>query len=285
MERIIGGQKDQILVSMSLLYFNALNYSFLEEETERFVNATLLSDTAKINNLNTLVKSLKAYGLWNKIYVLYPFCSDGINATREFQHSFNLKDPRDLDAAHRITWNGTRTHTNSGSFTDAYADTHFNPYLKGVVATDCAVMFATTSGTDAGEKLSWGAYTTGGVGIAGYTSLNCGPATNANTYTQIGGNWDFHSGPQYCQTLIASRNNSSSYDQRMYGTIQNDKNITTASAGVPNLNLYLWACNVNGSVTGGGSTCNRSFFVILKAITSTEMTNLYYTYNAFQNGK
>jgi hypothetical protein len=55
---------------------------------------------------------------------LYPFV--GGSAT---SHKFNLKDPRDLDAAFRLQFNGGWTHTSTGAFpngTNAWANTYLN---------------------------------------------------------------------------------------------------------------------------------------------------------------
>jgi hypothetical protein len=55
---------------------------------------------------------------------LYPFV--GGSAT---SHKFNLKDPRDVDAAYRLVFNGGWTHTSTGALpngTTGYADTKLN---------------------------------------------------------------------------------------------------------------------------------------------------------------
>jgi hypothetical protein len=56
---------------------------------------------------------------------LYPF----VGGTAS-QHKFNLKDPRDLDAAYRLVFNGGWTHSSTGALpngTTGYADTKFSP--------------------------------------------------------------------------------------------------------------------------------------------------------------
>jgi hypothetical protein len=57
---------------------------------------------------------------------LYPF----VGGTAA-QHKWNLKDPRDLDAAFRLVFNGGWTHSANGALpngTNAYADTFFVPF-------------------------------------------------------------------------------------------------------------------------------------------------------------
>jgi len=75
--------------------------------------------------VNTLVTDLKAAGIWTKMKAIYPFV--GGTAT---SHKFNLKDPRDLDAAYRLVFNGGWTHSSTGALpngTTAYADTKLVP--------------------------------------------------------------------------------------------------------------------------------------------------------------
>jgi hypothetical protein len=61
------------------------------------------------------VVDLKAASIWTKMKALYPFV--GGTATT---HKWNLKDPRDLDAAYRIQFNGGWTHNSNGIQGDGY---------------------------------------------------------------------------------------------------------------------------------------------------------------------
>lgn len=97
--------------------------SAYEKESEAFfaVN-TALNDPQKLA-VDTLVKRLKAIG-WGKFKAVYPF----IGGTAD-THKWNLVDPRDLDAAYRLVFNGGWTHTANGSAangTTGYANTFFD---------------------------------------------------------------------------------------------------------------------------------------------------------------
>jgi hypothetical protein len=75
--------------------------------------------------INTFVLALKADGIWAKSKAIYPFIG-GTAAT----HKFNLKDPRDLNAAFRLTFFGGWTHSATGSLpngTNGYAETYLDP--------------------------------------------------------------------------------------------------------------------------------------------------------------
>lgn len=95
-----------------------------------FVNTTNYSLSMLKTAMNNLVLNLKEANLWNKIDVIYPFRSDGINNTREFQIKFNLKDPQDSDTANRLTFAGGITYTAGGIMfngINGYANTHYKP--------------------------------------------------------------------------------------------------------------------------------------------------------------
>ena len=72
-----------------------------------------------------LVRELKHAQLWSKMKAIYPFV--GGTATT---HKFNLKDPRDADAAYRLSFVGGWTHNSdgiTGNGTNTYSDTFLKP--------------------------------------------------------------------------------------------------------------------------------------------------------------
>jgi hypothetical protein len=81
--------------------------------------------------LDNLVIDLKSAGLWTKMTAIYPF----IGGTADL-HKWNLKDPRDLDAAYRLNFNGPYpTHSVAGGYqpnpasdmATGWGDTHLIP--------------------------------------------------------------------------------------------------------------------------------------------------------------
>jgi len=78
-------------------------------DAQAFITASGLTDITQKNAINQLVLDLKSYGLWTKLQAIYPF----IGGT-SFTHKWNLKDPRDLNAAFRLTFNGSITHNSNG---------------------------------------------------------------------------------------------------------------------------------------------------------------------------
>lgn len=100
-------------------------YLFGDPDVKAFLTATGITDATITSAITTLVTDLKTNSLWNKMKVIYPFVG-GTSTT----HKYNLKDPRDLDAAFRLVFNGGWTHSSTGATPNAinaYADTKFNP--------------------------------------------------------------------------------------------------------------------------------------------------------------
>jgi hypothetical protein len=97
----------------------------LDPDAEAFLLAAGITDATITSAINNLVLSLKADSIWAKMTALYPFVG-GTAST----HKFNLKDPRDLDAAFRLTFVGSPTHSSNGvqgNGTSQYAIPHINP--------------------------------------------------------------------------------------------------------------------------------------------------------------
>jgi hypothetical protein len=102
---------------------STLLWEYIDADAAAFIAAAGITDATHISAIDTLVKALKAASLWTKMYAIYPFV--GGTATT---HKFNLKDPRDLDAAYRLTFSGGMTHDANGitgNGTNAYYNTHF----------------------------------------------------------------------------------------------------------------------------------------------------------------
>ena len=90
-----------------------------------FLTAAEITDPTITTAIYNLVIGLKAEAIWDKLIAIYPFV--GGTATT---HKWNLKDPRDLDAAFRLQFFGGMTHNANGvtgNGTDAYYETFINP--------------------------------------------------------------------------------------------------------------------------------------------------------------
>jgi hypothetical protein len=97
----------------------------VDPNAQAFITAAGITDPTQQAAIDNLVIGLKADGLWTPMQALYPFI--GGTAT---QHKYNLKDPRDLDVAYRLTFNGGWTHNANGAIGNGI-DTAANTYYSG----------------------------------------------------------------------------------------------------------------------------------------------------------
>jgi hypothetical protein len=102
--------------------FKILNF---DSDAQTFLTAAGITNSAQQNAINKLTIDLKYYGLWTKMKALYPVVG-GTAAS----HKWNLKDPRDLDAAFRLTFTAGWVHSSTGMLPNGssdYADTFLVP--------------------------------------------------------------------------------------------------------------------------------------------------------------
>lgn len=100
--------------------------SAFDPDAQAFITATGITDSTQQSAINTLTISLKSANVWTKLDAIYPF----VGGTA-FTHQFNLKDPRNLDAAFRLSYVGTVSHSSTGithqAGTISYSNTFYNP--------------------------------------------------------------------------------------------------------------------------------------------------------------
>ena len=97
----------------------------VDADAQAFLTAAAITDPTISGAINTLVVQMKADNIWSKMKAVYPMVGGTANT-----HKFNLKDPRDLDAAFRLQFNGGWTHSANGAQsngTNGWANTFFNP--------------------------------------------------------------------------------------------------------------------------------------------------------------
>tara|TARA_R110000744_G_scaffold195512_1_gene314569 strand:+ start:27580 stop:29169 length:1590 start_codon:yes stop_codon:yes gene_type:complete len=95
-------------------------------DAQAFVSAVGTLTASEELAVYNLIAGLKENGTWNKYIAIYPF----IGGTAA-EHKWNLKDPRDLDVAFRLTFNGAITHDANGvtlgGVSTSFIDTHLIP--------------------------------------------------------------------------------------------------------------------------------------------------------------
>jgi hypothetical protein len=96
----------------------------IDPDATAFITAAGITDATQQSAINALVLDLKAYGIWTKMKAIYPFCGGTASS-----HKWNLKDPRDLDAAFRLVFFGGGSHSSNGYLpngVNSYANTNLN---------------------------------------------------------------------------------------------------------------------------------------------------------------
>lgn len=229
-----------------------------------------LTDTEK-NAVNTLVLTLKSDGIWNSMQAVYPFVG-GTGTSMKW----NLKDPRDLDAAYRITWTGTYTYDANGvqgsaTQTSQRGDTKY-----------------TVNTNSAGDGLHMSMYINAGTADAGYDlGANDGAAGNDeyllvagfgnNTlYSRMGGTQITYSGATMPNGFFSSTGTSST--QILY---RNGSSVASGGVRVIANSQPIFISNRSGNITQPKDS--RYAFVSLGlALDATGHSNLYTAVQAFQ---
>ena len=127
-----------------------------DSDAQAFITAASITDTTQKSAINTLVTDLKSASIWSKMKAIYPF----VGGTAS-QHKFNLKDPRDLDVAYRLVFNGGWTHSSNGVLPNGitgYAQTYFNPTTGYSVNNSAHISFYSRTNSSIFNNTEIGCY-------------------------------------------------------------------------------------------------------------------------------
>jgi len=128
-----------ILLLFPLFSYSQLSIGILESSRffvadstapKAFITAANITDGTQISAIYSLAFGLQRFGLWNKMKAIYPMVG-GVASS----HKYNLKDPRDLDSAYRLTFTGGWTHTSGGAKGDgstAFGNSYLNTNTLGI---------------------------------------------------------------------------------------------------------------------------------------------------------
>ncbi len=225
-----------------------------------------------------LYKMLKNYSLYAKIPAFYPFL--GTTSTAQ---KWNGKNPLDTNAAFRLVFSGSGTHSNSGyqcNGTNAYAETFFNPFaLQGVNNAGLTIVVGTNNSQNGVIE----------IGAAGGGSNEW---INVRRYT-AGGDRNFVApGKTVSQTNIQEArgiwtgSKSNSTTSKLFRNSVSIGTTSTNSTVLPNLNLYIGALNNFGSPLGY-SPQRIQFAAIHEGFSDLEALMMFQIVEAFEinNGR
>lgn len=238
-----------------------------------FITAATITDNTQKTAINTLVTDLKSYNIWTKMKALYPFVGGTANS-----HKFNLKDPRDLDAAFRLHFNGGSTHSVTGYLpngVNGYANTFFSPSANQSLTSAHFSLYSRTSD----KSLS----TYGGQGCYN-SSSNCSYMFIRRGADELEGGamWAESSGgdvfaiastPDGRGLYMISRTSNNALSFYKNGTSRISNTLTQSSTSLPTNMYYLGG--LKDTLFGDYDNKELAFASLGDGLTSTEASNLY----------
>lgn len=247
---------------------SSLNYSVssMTEVADFLTNAGITS-TTQTSAVRTMCLSLWDTGLWNKIYCLYPFVGGTSTA-----HKYNIKDPRDLDAAYRMVFGGGWTHSSSGvtgNGSNTYADTKFS----NTGASQNSLSFGVYNRTPGNSNWDMAASVT--------------PRTQLVIATAGSSYWDINNGANSATIAIGTADilglvTANRYDSNntQISVDAVDIRTTQLTTSAPaNTNFILGAFNTGASLP---SARNYAICFIAQGLTPMEQSNLSSIINTYQ---
>jgi hypothetical protein len=249
-----------------------------ETDAAAFIMATSITDYTQRIAINVLVIGYKAQSIWTSRRAIYPFV--GGSATT---HKFNLKNPLDTDAAHRLTFSGGWTHSATGALpngTNAYANTFVNP-SSHLTSNNIAISYySRTPLNTALDQVDIGVisggnslylttqYNASGI-LNRFFSRNCAAGIACDTSNLIA--------QGYYQSSKTS-NGASAFKTFKDGVLQDTD---TGGGSNPNDNIYIGAAN-NSGVAAFFTNRECSFSSIGDGMSDAQALAEYNLVQAFQ---
>jgi hypothetical protein len=244
----------------------------VDPDAQAFITAAAITNPTQQAAINQLVVDLKGYSIWTKMKALYPFVGGTASS-----HKFNLKDPRDLDAAFRLVFSGGWTHSSTGALpngTNAYANSflipsflltfssgHYSLYIRSNINESKYDMAVTNISSGAEHSI-----------VSRWTNIFYHSYGLPPTYPQIA-NTDSRG------HFITNRNSATNTTGFKNGV--NVNNTIQPAITPPNINIYIGARNEGGTASLFSSK-QFAFSSIGDGLTDTEAANFYTAVQAFQ---
>ncbi len=251
-----------------------------DADAQAFITAAAIVDVVQQNAINQLVLDLKAASIWTKMKAIYPM----VGGTAA-QHKFNLKDPRDLNAAFRLNFMGGWLHSVGGAQPNginSYAQTFFEPDLEQTLTNGHISYYSRNNSS--GSIVMMGAYSNASTNLT-YIAPNvagdfyAGVASPYASWGAIGLSTEAH--------VIVQRLDSALCNCVINGSVLITPNtngageIPLASSALSPVELYLGALNHNGvPVNYGDFEC--AFASMGDTLTNPEALDFYTAIQTFQ---
>lgn len=249
-----------------------------DADAQAFITATGITNSTQQNAINTLVLDLKGYSIWTKFKAIYPFVSDAATSSlRAEQHKFNLKDPRNLDAAFRLSFIGGWTHASTGAKangTTGYADTFVIPNVD-LTLNGAGISYYARQTKAGSVYFKNGAIMGAGTGtseLGFFVDYNDNKDYFANNNAESTGTQLLNTTGLFHNTRIVS----TGYKVYRNGVVRYTQN----SASVNRTASKIFIARLNGY--GDLTEVECAFSAIDTGLTDTESANFYTAVQAFQ---
>jgi hypothetical protein len=242
-----------------------------ERDAWAFLDAAKITSSRQQRAVIELVRGLKHAQLWSKMKAIYPFV--GGTATT---HKFNLKDPRDNNAAFRLNFSGGWTHSSNGADpngTNSYADTYCTPSID-LVLNSTHIMYYSRENSNATEVEF------GSRNAANTNYLIIEIRTSGVTYGRAYDNaYMTFNDADSIGCYVLNRTSSTALSI-LKNNVSKATTTRTASAR-PDTSLFLGAFS-EGGAAAFYSTKQCAFATIGDGLTDTDATNLYNIIQRYQ---
>jgi len=238
-----------------------------------FFIVTGISDSNQKSAINQLVLNLKSYGLWNKLYAVYPFVGGSAET-----HKYNLRNPLDTDAAYRLVFNGGWIHSSTGILGNGI-NTFANTNLRVTILPQNNAHLSVYSRTNSsGNYIDIGAQNTANSFSSYIQSRNGGNnfqgRLNTNGFVQASISNSDSKG-----FYIVNRQNSTNITAGKNGSVTSFVN-SSITANLDTRNY--WIGNINSNAVSYPSNREYAFASLGEGFTSTEAANYYTAVQAYQ---
>ena len=241
----------------------------IDPDASLFLRTVGITDTTQQSAIDTLVLELKNAGIWSKMKAIYPFVG-GTAST----HKWNLKDPRDLDDAYRLQFNGGWTHSSTGAKpngTTGYANTYLAPSVLS--QNNCHASYYIRENNLDAAKIDYGS-----LGARGSPAFLFQPYPML-ALLNISSNTSISSTTSSQAYYISSRTSSTTQPTYRNNILQETR---TDESGTPNTySIFLGGLNGSGGALQLSSR-ETAFATFGDGLTDAEASSLYTIVQKYQ---
>lgn len=245
----------------------------LDADAQAFITAASITNPTQQSAVNQLVVDLKAASLWSKMKAVYPFVGGSASS-----HKWNLKDPRDLDVAYRLSFAGGITHDSNGitgNGSTGYANTFINPSLHLTLNSSHVSYYCRNDVQNGALIFDEGVYTGSNTS---YTLSYIRNTSNA-AWSAFWGDADLAVGTiTDSRGLFVGTRQDSTNSKIFFNGTQKANSTASVSTTRPNGEINILRCNGLGNY----SSRNLAFYSRGDGLTDTDVSNLQTAVATFQ---